>query len=693
MFKKKIRRPLRIFTKGRKPYIIYKDKKYNIKSTEIKDMLKFINKLHKKTFKKVQTDKKQKKNIRTYLNEKIKLEGGPITTPTVQNIEKETFLINKLNDKIETDNKIILKLNDKIDIDKKKLKKLNDNLKAIQYKENEIQDIKDNFNDLILYDENEQKYIMENNYIQVEGLTKSEVRKNFNEAFNKLYSEYRFNIDKSLKQKEEAENNLELSQEKLNQIIEEKKELDIELNKAKNINLQLEKDKITSENQLKENKKINNELIKEKEKLNNDIKKLDIEYQKLEDKNNKYEIDYKKLLELKNDVDEKYQNLESLTKSQRETLKNKKSKILSLTKDLEKKKSEYDIIENKLQKQRIDLEQKEIELNKQDFKMNLQTLKADVLKETFINTMGFKPDNKEAKTKYNNLFNINENIEEVKKKPYLTTDQMIKYIIKTNDIKDLEAEKKYNEELKLKENKEDKQYKEIIEDVKDIKKEFKEDKLLIKEQKRKAFEEQQKKETSGLLGYFKKKKEYISESEPEEENILEEEKSYNQGDGKNNFGLWNYQIDKIMLPFKLYIKTISLNELDDIIKYIYKNNILIGSFILNIGNHWTAIYFDFEKEFVLEYYDPFGEEPKNIIIQSFKNLILKYNIEVFVKFKINKIQQQNIKSSNCGWFSMYFLIMRYNNYTFKYITKFKDVKTDEKHIEDLKNKYDKFGFI
>jgi hypothetical protein len=37
--------------------------------------------------------------------------------------------------------------------------------------------------------------------------------------------------------------------------------------------------------------------------------------------------------------------------------------------------------------------------------------------------------------------------------------------------------------------------------------------------------------------------------------------------------------------------------------------------------------------------------------------------------------------------------MRYNNYTFKYITKFKDINKEEENIEDLKNKYDKFGFI
>jgi hypothetical protein len=92
--------------------------------------------------------------------------------------------------------------------------------------------------------------------------------------------------------------------------------------------------------------------------------------------------------------------------------------------------------------------------------------------------MGFRSDNKEAKIKYNNLFDIKEdNI----KAPYLTGEEMIKYMVKNNDIKDLEAEKIYNEKLKLKNIKEEEQYKEIIKDVKDIKKEFKEDKKLLKE--------------------------------------------------------------------------------------------------------------------------------------------------------------------------------------------------------------------
>jgi SepF-like predicted cell division protein (DUF552 family) len=50
-----------------------------------------------------------------------------------------------------------------------------------------------------------------------------------------------------------------------------------------------------------------------------------------------------------------------------------------------------------------------------------------------------------------------------------------------------------------------------------------------------------------------------------------------------------------MEPFKLYIKSIKIEDLKDVIKYIYDNNILIGGLILNVCKHWTAIYFDFKN--------------------------------------------------------------------------------------------------
>jgi len=146
MLKKKIRRPLRIFTKADVPYIIYKSKKYNIKSTEIKDILKFINKLHKKTKKKIETDKNKKKDIKTYINEKIKLEGGPTNVPStqnVQNIEKETFLRNELNDTINKSKLEQSVLEKQIN----ELNKTNNNLeKSIVEKENNISILKEKKN-------------------------------------------------------------------------------------------------------------------------------------------------------------------------------------------------------------------------------------------------------------------------------------------------------------------------------------------------------------------------------------------------------------------------------------------------------------------------------------------------------------------------------------------------------------------
>ena len=171
---KKVKRPLRIFTKSNKPYIIYKDKKYNIKSTEIKDMLKFINKLNKKTIKKVSTDNKKKKDIKKYVNESIKLLGSPISS-NIQpiNLEKDTFLINKLNEKIEKD---------KIKIDK-----LDDNIKAIEQKKNNLKSIQnEKIDELIVYNKKNNKYIFKTKKLKIEGDSIDDVKKKIDIGFEDL---------------------------------------------------------------------------------------------------------------------------------------------------------------------------------------------------------------------------------------------------------------------------------------------------------------------------------------------------------------------------------------------------------------------------------------------------------------------------------------------------------------------------
>ena len=471
MIKKIIKRPLRIFVKNSKPYIIYKDKKYNIKSTEIKDVIKFINKLNKKTTKKIQTDNKPKKDIKKYLNETIKLIGGPISSQNLtQNIEKDTFKINELNKKLE-DKKIIS----------------NDLIKMLK---------NDKIDELITFDKNKNKYNLTTKNLIIDGDSIEDIKNKLDDGYNKLQSDI--------------------------QDITNQKEI----------------------------------FKQEKEKF------------------------------------------EELSYLQKESIKNKENKL-------------------KLKEKEVSKQQKFIDLNKLDVDKELK----DISKKLFGTDRG----SKQFFVLYNNFYNL---------------EGDDKYEIKNEKMKN-QGNKMYKEDL-----------------------------------------------IKFIIDYENKLKDDEDRLKNEEQQIVEY-----KGDGKNDFGLYNYQLDKIMKPFKLYIKAIRLEDLKEMINYIYDNNILIGSFILNIDKHWVAIYFDFKNEYVLEYYDPFGEPPRQIIIDLFKKLILSFNINVFIKIKINKIQQQNINSSNCGWFTMYFLIMRYNNYTFKYITKFKDIDKQEDNIEELKDKYDKFGFI
>lgn len=542
MLKKKIRRPLRIFTKADIPYIIYKSKKYLIKSTDVKDVLKFINKLHKKTIKKVQDDITPKKNIKKYLNESIKLTGGPISSsivpvPNIQTIEKETFLKNELNDTI---NKSKLEQS----ILEKQINELN---KTNSYLEKSIIDKENNIS---ILKEKKKKYKND----------KSNISKKSN--------------DLSMIKQNEFEDELNNEINLLDELKKEQRDIKYKVDDLKDEKEQLNKDIIDLQKKLK-NLKFESEL-----------------------KSTVYEKNLNKIENEKQKIAEEKQNFESLTKLQQQSLLNKEQKI---------REKEQELINKQ-----VDIDRKQRYINYD--KMSIDYL--DNISRNLFNT------DRDSKVQFNNLY---------------------------NNFYNLQGDNKYPKDKKLDKEK--------------------------------------------YINFILDKEDQIANQERGEQMIDIGQQGNGFNKKNNDFGLWNYQIDKIMKPFKLFIKTITMDELDDMIKYIFDNKILKGSFILNIGNHWTAIYYDFENEYVLEYYDPFGDPPKSKIIKLFKDLILKLNIDVFVKFKINRIQQQDVRTSNCGWFAMYFLIMRYNNYTFKYITKFKNIKQEEKNIEDLKNKYDQFGFI
>lgn len=169
------------------------------------------------------------------------------------------------------------------------------------------------------------------------------------------------------------------------------------------------------------------------------------------------------------------------------------------------------------------------------------------------------------------------------------------------------------------------------------------------------------------------------------------------GEGKHNDkgGLYNYEIEEIMKPYKDkgFMGVISSDEIKLLLPLINKNKKF--SFIMNTSpstekyGHWIAVYVDPIDDLSLEYYDPLAQEPSKDFQKQIKLIIDKSEPSVYLKFKINKIQDQHSNSKTCGWHSMKFLINRYNNYPFKEATLY-NAKKGEQEARKMK---DKFGYI
>ena len=158
-----------------------------------------------------------------------------------------------------------------------------------------------------------------------------------------------------------------------------------------------------------------------------------------------------------------------------------------------------------------------------------------------------------------------------------------------------------------------------------------------------------------------------------------------------------------MDPYKIYIKTISKDELDEMIKYIIDNNILKCCFIMNtlerdqykeVG-HWQAFYICLDDPYYsIEFFDSYGTKPDYKIINKFKNMIDMMKIPTFIKFKYNKIKQQYNNTSTCGLHSILFLIKRIYNISFRDATNFnKTIKETEEDVNKLKDFYEHFKLI
>ena len=115
--------------------------------------------------------------------------------------------------------------------------------------------------------------------------------------------------------------------------------------------------------------------------------------------------------------------------------------------------------------------------------------------------------------------------------------------------------------------------------------------------------------------------------------------------------LSNFDLEKICKFYKLPIVSISMkDELPSTIKD--------GCYIVNMqsssqgnGTHWVAL---FVYKFNAFYFDSFGGLPPNEIMKFVKK---RNNCHLFY----NNWIIQNIKSSQCGWYSVAFLKYMYQN--------------------------------
>jgi hypothetical protein len=183
---------------------------------------------------------------------------------------------------------------------------------------------------------------------------------------------------------------------------------------------------------------------------------------------------------------------------------------------------------------------------------------------------------------------------------------------------------------------------------------------------------------------------------------------YGEGKAKEDDGLYNDQIERIMSKFKDkgWMGCIMRDQIKTLLPHIKPHSRI--SFIINTdpstksGTHWQAVYIDArdgpESSNSLEFFDSFGRTMAPDIREDCKLILHCLKPETILKMKENRVIKQKDESQNCGFFCIKFLVDRYRNKSFSEstgfdeTTKINEAKQSEKEIERLKH-YPPFNYI
>lgn len=163
----------------------------------------------------------------------------------------------------------------------------------------------------------------------------------------------------------------------------------------------------------------------------------------------------------------------------------------------------------------------------------------------------------------------------------------------------------------------------------------------------------------------------------------------------SNDGMTDAQLNDMMKTYPEYIGTIAHNEIPTkIIPNIRPHS--RGCFIINTdpahksGRHWQAVFYDARPSGgsnSIEFYDSYADAPTKTILQGIKHIVEKLDAPTYLKYKENKIVQQNDRSSNCGYFCAKFLMDRLRGKPFSECSGYDESVKAEKNIEQFKKQH------
>lgn len=168
-----------------------------------------------------------------------------------------------------------------------------------------------------------------------------------------------------------------------------------------------------------------------------------------------------------------------------------------------------------------------------------------------------------------------------------------------------------------------------------------------------------------------------------------------EGDGMHlsGKGLTDMQINQMMKRYKRYMGTFASDEMKQI-PVKRQMGFIINTQPRSKGKgHWVACYIDTLKDMSVEYYDSFAQEPSNAFLVGLKAIVDKLKPSIYLKFKVNRIKEQKINSSDCGYHSMNFLINRFNGASFKECSGYNQYAKGVRDVNNLKQRFKKFDYI